>query len=124
VLRANTAALQQAMGSCLWSQHEGAQGILFRSVTTLGETGQFAAARDTCTNLYRAALGHLGPDHPDTLAARHNLAYWRAQAEDPAGAATAFEGLLTDRLRVLGPDHPDTLATRQSLVYWRELAGL
>jgi len=29
----------------------------------------------------------LGPDHPDTLTTRSNLAYWRGQAGDPAGAA-------------------------------------
>jgi len=29
----------------------------------------------------------LGPDHPDTLATRHNLASWRGRSSDPAGAA-------------------------------------
>ncbi|MGK5559421.1 tetratricopeptide repeat protein, partial [Actinomadura kijaniata] len=42
---------------------------------------------------------------------------------DAAGAATAFEELLADRLRVLGPDHPDTLTTRHNLAYWRGEAG-
>jgi hypothetical protein len=41
----------------------------------------------------------LGPDHPDTLTIRHNLAYWRGAAGDPGAATTAFEQLLTDRLR-------------------------
>jgi hypothetical protein len=41
----------------------------------------------------------------------------------PAGAATAFDELLTERLRVLGADHPDTLATRRDLVYWRREAA-
>jgi len=48
----------------------------------------------------------LGPDHPDTLATRHNLAQWQGKAGDEAGAATAFEDLLAGCLRVLGPDHP------------------
>jgi hypothetical protein len=61
----------------------------------------------------------LGPDHPDTLATRGNLAYWQGEAGDPAGAAAALEELLVDRLRVLGQDHPDTLATRVSLAHWR-----
>jgi hypothetical protein len=34
---------------------------------------------------------------------RYNLAYWCGQAGDPAGAAAAFEQLLTDCLRVLAP---------------------
>ena len=39
------------------------------------------------------------------------------------GAITAFEQLLTDRLRVLGPDHPDTLITRSNIALWRGEAG-
>ena len=65
----------------------------------------------------------LGPDHPDTLTTRSNLAYWRGEAGDPAGAATAFEQLLADYQRVLGADHPDTLTTRGHLMYWRGVAG-
>jgi hypothetical protein len=45
----------------------------------------------------------LGPDHPDTLITRGNLAYWQGEAGDIAGAATASQELLTDQLRVLGP---------------------
>nr|BFE75551.1 hypothetical protein GCM10020092_088520 [Actinoplanes digitatis] len=65
----------------------------------------------------------LGADHPHTLATRNNLASWRSQAGDPAGAVTAFEQLLDDYLRVLGADHPHTLATRNNLAYWRSQAG-
>ncbi|MFC5645609.1 tetratricopeptide repeat protein, partial [Kitasatospora cinereorecta] len=50
----------------------------------------------------------LGPDHPDTLTARSNLAWWRGEAGDAAGAAAAYDQLLPDLERVLGPDHPDT----------------
>ncbi|WP_255616936.1 MULTISPECIES: tetratricopeptide repeat protein [unclassified Saccharopolyspora] len=47
----------------------------------------------------------------------------RGRAGDPAGAAEAFEELLTDRIRVLGPDHPATLTTRGNLTHWRGEAG-
>ncbi|MGX8910233.1 tetratricopeptide repeat protein [Streptomyces netropsis] len=60
---------------------------------------------------------------PDTLAARHNLAYWRGEAGDAAGAAAAYTELLEHMLRVLGPDHPDTLVVRGSLARWRGEAG-
>jgi hypothetical protein len=123
VLRASTTALQQAAGPSLWSQDEGDPGVLFRSATSLGEAGQVTAARDAYSSLYRTALRHLGPDHPDTLVTRSNLARWRGEAGDPAGAATATEELLADYLRVLGPDHPDTLAARSNLAYWRGAAG-
>ena len=64
--------------------------------------------------------GGAGPGyHPDTLATRGNLALWRGEAGDPAGAAAVLEELLADQLRVLGPDHPDTLLTRRNLAFWR-----
>ena len=122
-LRANTVALQQAAGSALWDQDEGGHVVLFQSVISLRETGQVTAAWDACTDLYRTALHHLGPDHPDTFAARGNLAHWRGEAGDAAGAATAYEELLADQLRVLGPDHPYTLTTRGNLAQWRGEAG-
>ena len=70
---------------------------------------------DLLTDLARV----LGPDHPDTLSARHHLAYWRGEAGDAAGAAAAMEDLLADLLRVFGPAHPHTLRTKISLAYWR-----
>ena len=57
----------------------------------------------------------LGPDHPDTLTVRNNLAL----AYDSVGrfgeAIDAWEELLLDCQRVLGPDHPDTLTVRNNL---------
>jgi hypothetical protein len=88
-----------------------------------GEAGDAAGAAAACEQLLADFLRVLGPDHPDTLATRHNLAHWRGQAGDAAGAATALEQLLADCLRVLGPDHPETLATRHSLARWREKAS-
>ena len=70
----------------------------------------------------RARAG-LGPEHPDTLAARANLADWTGQAGDAAGARDQFAALLPVRERVLGPEHPDTLTTRGHLAYWTGQAG-
>jgi hypothetical protein len=48
---------------------------------------------------YEALLGDqrrvLGPDHPETLTTRSNLAYFRALAGDPAGVIAELEALLT-----------------------------
>ena len=46
----------------------------------------------------------LGSDDLDTLHTRSNLAYRRAEAGDPSGAAEAFAELLDDYTRLLGPD--------------------
>ncbi|MEU4292797.1 hypothetical protein AB0E63_31625 [Kribbella sp. NPDC026596] len=53
---------------------------------------------------------------------RGNLAYWRGEAGDAAGAATTIEELLADQLRLLGPDHPDIVVIRDNLAYWRRRA--
>ncbi|WP_327003213.1 tetratricopeptide repeat protein [Dactylosporangium sp. NBC_01737] len=122
-LRANTIILHQHTGRHLWTTTDAGHLILFRTGNSLGNTGLVAVARDYFHQLHTTATAHLGPDHSDTLATRHNLARWRGEAGDPAGAAAAFEQLLDDYLRVLGPDHSDTLATRQNLAYWRGRAG-
>jgi hypothetical protein len=59
-----------------------------------------------------------GAEHPDTLTARHNLAYWTGEAGDAAGARDRSAALLPIRERVLAPEHPDTLATRNKLAHW------
>jgi len=53
----------------------------------------------------------LGPDHPDTLTTRGNIAHWTGQSGDAPGALELSKELLPDHERVLGPDHPDTLTT-------------
>ena len=65
----------------------------------------------------------LGPDHPDTLTTRNNL----ASAYDSAGrfgeAIELFEQVLGERERLLGADHPDTLTTRNNLAGAYDSAG-
>ena len=48
----------------------------------------------------------LGPDHPDTLTARNNLAIAYRGAGRPDEAISLHEQALAARERVLGPDHP------------------
>ncbi|EPJ42213.1 hypothetical protein STAFG_0730 [Streptomyces afghaniensis 772] len=43
----------------------------------------------------------LGPDHPNILTIRFNIA-WQRGSGDVAGAIAAYEQLLVDRDRVLG----------------------
>ncbi|TQM82448.1 NB-ARC domain-containing protein [Saccharothrix saharensis] len=74
----------------------------------------------------RAAHSHQrlrGPDHPDTLASRHNLAGAYESAGDLGRAIPLYEAVLADVERVLGPDHPSTLASRNNLAYAYHAAG-
>ncbi len=57
----------------------------------------------------------LGPDHPDTLNARNNLAAAYQVAGRAADAIPLFEHTLVARERVLGPNHPDTLSSQNDL---------
>lgn len=84
------------------------------------EAGGAVGAAEAFAELLTDRLRVLGPDHPDTLTTRSNLARWRGEAGDAVGAAEASEDLLEDMVRVLGPDHPHTLTTRNNLAYWMQ----
>ncbi|MFJ7200937.1 MULTISPECIES: FxSxx-COOH system tetratricopeptide repeat protein [unclassified Streptomyces] len=120
-LRANTAALTRHAQNALYRPD--AHSVLYRLGQSLGDSGQANAATTHFQHLTDTTTHHLGPDHPDTLTARHELACWRGTAGNAAGAAAALAELLPDVARVLGDDHSDTLAARCSLANWRGLAG-
>jgi hypothetical protein len=65
----------------------------------------------------------LGPEHPDTLITRNQLARWTGEAGDAAGARDQLAALLPIRERVLGPEHPYTLVTRNQLARWTGQPG-
>ncbi len=125
------AALLPAMERVLGSEHPDTLGARADLALWTGDTGDAAAARDQYAALLPAmerVLGYaallpvreqvLGPEHPDTLSNRHNLARWTRQAGDPAAARDMLAGLLPVRERVLGPEHPDTLRARADLARW------
>jgi hypothetical protein len=121
-------SLGQALRDCamILTERHGAQlwapdghPVLFRAGWSLGQCGLVSAAVHYWTQMITDATDALGSDHPNTLAARRDLAHWRGEAGDPVGAVTAFEELLDDYLRVLGADHPHTLIARSSLAHWR-----
>ena len=81
--------------------------------SALGETGLYADS----VLVWRALLADqqrvLGPDAPDTLTTRNNLASWLGQAGQVEAAVEQSRALLADQQRVQGPDAPGTLATRE-----------
>ncbi len=64
-----------------------------------------------------------GPDDPDTLAARSNLARAHQDAGDLQTAINMYEALLPDLARILGSDHPHTLIARHNLARAHQDAG-
>ncbi|MEV8441857.1 tetratricopeptide repeat protein [Actinosynnema sp. NPDC051121] len=121
-LRANAIALEAAAEEGLWEPT--LHPLLLRVGQSLGDTGQFAGARDHFERLRHRAEQRLGPDHPDTLAVRSLHAFWTGHAGDHAGAVAALERLLADRSRILGPEHRLTLATRGELASWVAEGGM
>ncbi|MEU3622492.1 tetratricopeptide repeat protein, partial [Amycolatopsis coloradensis] len=65
----------------------------------------------------------LGPDHPNTLTSRNNLAGAYQAAGDVGRAIPLYEAALADSERVLGPDHPNTLTSRNNLAGAYQAAG-
>jgi len=84
--------------------------------------GDPVGAAQAFEQLLTDRLRILGPDHPDTLATRHDVAHCVARPVTP-WRGQAFEQLLTDPHWVLAPDHPETLAARHNLAHWRGEAG-
>jgi tetratricopeptide (TPR) repeat protein len=121
VLRANADALNDACGEHLW--RPGVHLVLLYVGLSLDDRGRVAQARDHFERLLTTAIHRLGPDHPDTLDIRDNLARTRGTAGDLAGAIAAYEALLGDQQRLLGPGHPNNLITRANLAYFRGECG-
>ena len=91
----------------------------------LGFSGSYRAARDLfqlIADVYRESDAY-GPEHPDTLAARHELGRWTGAAGDAAGASDQLAALLPIMERVEGPEHPHTLWGRGNLARWTGEAG-
>jgi tetratricopeptide (TPR) repeat protein len=80
----------------------------------------------TATALFERTLTDyervLGPEHPDTLTSRNNLANAYQAAGRLDEAIALHERTLTDHERILGPDHPHTLTSRNNLAAARAQA--
>ena len=69
----------------------------------------------TLTDSVTQAGDILGPNHPNTLTSRNNLACAYQDAGKLEESITLYEQNFTDFTRILGPDHPDTLTSRNNL---------
>jgi len=89
----------------------------------LGASGSYAAALAVQRQVLHAWEETRGAEHPDTLTARANLAYWTGEAGDAAGARDQYAALVPVRKRVSGAEHPRTLTARANLAWWTGEAG-
>jgi hypothetical protein len=89
--------------------------VMARAAEYLGHSGSPGAARDLSRTIVDARARALGPEHPDTLVTRNNLARWTGKAGDPPAACDQAAALLPIVERVLSPEDPRTLAVRANL---------
>ncbi|MEU6296333.1 tetratricopeptide repeat protein [Streptomyces erythrochromogenes] len=101
----------------------GAPGADFLFALTVGDAGRPRRAAADLAGITRRREDRLGPAHPDTLAARHQLAFFTGEAGNPHAAAGRFAALAAQAATVLGADHPDTLAARHELAYFTGESG-
>ncbi|MGW2017043.1 tetratricopeptide repeat protein, partial [Streptomyces sp. NPDC001927] len=120
-LRTNADALAQHSHHQLWRAH--VHPVLYRAGRSLLDAGLTSSATAHWQQMVDTAEHQLGPDHPDTLAARHNLASSYQQAGRTREAIDIKERVVADCERLLGPDHPDTLTARANLATSYQQAG-
>gem|GEM_PF-730576 len=123
-------AITEQQGQAHYSPHEAhiglsnVVGIVNNTIYCLTEMGRPQTAL-TLQETVGMLIDALGPDHPDTLTTRNNLALAHQDAGLLSTAIDMHQALLTDRTRLLGPDHPDTLGTRGNLALaYRESGNL
>ena len=123
-------AITEQQGQAHYSPHEAhinlssVSKIINYTVHRLTDMGRPQTAL-TLQEAVGMLIDALGPDHPDTLATRGNLAIAYRKSGNLEKAIDIFEDVLANRTRLLGPDHPDTLATRNNLALaYRESGNL
>jgi tetratricopeptide (TPR) repeat protein len=87
------------------------------------EAGRAAASAEQYERLLPWQEEALGPEHPDTLTSRNNLARAYQDAGRLAEAVALYERTLADCERLLGPEHPATLTSRNNLALAYQDAG-
>jgi hypothetical protein len=126
ILRVNTTALVQAADGALWDSVAGIPHVLLQAAISFANAGQYTTAVAAYTDLHSTALQRLGPDHPDLLITRSNLAACRSQAGDTAGAAAAFKELIAAMARAQeGQGYSAAFGVRigSNAAYARGIAG-
>ena len=81
----------------------------------MAKQGHHAAAETEYRDILTTVERVIGPNHPNTLTTRYEIARMMAEQGHHAAAETEFRDILAAEIRVLGPDHPDTLITARAL---------
>ncbi|MGW0250172.1 tetratricopeptide repeat protein [Nocardia goodfellowii] len=85
------------------------------SARHLNAAGAYAQAVAVLEATRRITESTLGPEHPRTIDARHQLGWSLRQQGRLDEAEAVYREVLAVRRRVLGPEHPDTLMAHHKL---------
>ncbi|MGA5727099.1 tetratricopeptide repeat protein [Streptomyces seoulensis] len=120
-LRANAVHLDELTRPALWQLV--AHPCIYRVSGSLTDAGLYQQAIEYDERTARHSNEIHGPDHPDTLSARNNLAVSYSDTERVEEALNLGERALADCERILGNDHPATLIARKNLARARDAAA-
>ncbi|HST64370.1 MAG TPA: tetratricopeptide repeat protein [Mycobacteriales bacterium] len=118
-LRSNAAAVLAYDADGLW--RAGVHPLHVRLGRSLGESGDLAAAVELFARLARTAADRLGRQHLDTVRARGEHLYWRAERGDAGAVLADQDAVVAELTALLGPDDPEVLL---ALVYRHRWSGL
>lgn len=93
---------------------KGQASSLNKKVRQLYQAGKFSEAIPFAQEALELSEA-LGPDHPDTATALHNLAALYDEIGNYAKAEPLYQRALKIREKALGPDHPDTATVLNNL---------
>ncbi|WP_437017887.1 tetratricopeptide repeat protein [Streptomyces sp. enrichment culture] len=114
LLRANVVHLDQLTRPALWQPT--IHPCIYAVSSSLTEAGLYHQAIEYNETVLRLSSSSIhGPDHPDALIARNNLALSYSAAGRIHDALDLRERVLADSERLLGSDHPATLIARNNL---------
>ncbi|MFF2668898.1 tetratricopeptide repeat protein, partial [Streptomyces niveus] len=113
LLRASVVHLDKFTCPALWQPIT--HPCIYAASRSLTEAGLYHQAIEYNETTVRLSSSIHGPDHPDTLSIRNNLANSYSDAGRLQDALHLRERVLADYERALGPDHPATLTARNNL---------
>jgi len=89
--------------------------VQFAIAWILTDQGQYNLAETTLREVLKEREHALGPEHPDTLRTRNDLAVTLDDEGKYAEAEVEYRAVIELEKKLLGPDHPTTLTTRDNL---------
>jgi tetratricopeptide (TPR) repeat protein len=101
----------------------GVHELHFRFGRSLGESGDVRGAVQHFHHLHLTGRARLGVLHPDTLRARADWIYWRAESGQYAEVLADQTALIEDLGRLHGRAHPEVLGARIYHGRWTVQAG-